>query len=277
MSGASSTAPPRPRWTYGRVRAFVRYYITGVHTGPGRLYDLAMTLIALAAVGSLVLESVPELQARYGALFYGLELGAGMFFSADYLARIWTAGHKRSYLLSFWGITDLLAIVPLVFLTFDLAFLRILRVVRVFALLKLGRYTQASDSLMASLSASRSKIFVFLVAVLVLILVIGCTMHVVEPQSFPTIPDAIWWTVVTITTVGYGDFAPVTLAGRLIAGVTMILAFGIIAVPTGLVAVEMSHPSGQRSGRSCPRCSKDHHTKDANYCDRCGERLAPSL
>ncbi|MCP4504037.1 MAG: ion transporter [Deltaproteobacteria bacterium] len=255
-----------------RLRAFVRYHIVGINTVSGRIFDVLIIAMIFLAIGALILESMPEM-AAFKSKLHVVEILVGAIFVIEYSARVWTARKPSVYIFSFWGIVDLLAIVPFVFQGFGFPFLRVLRVLRIFAILKVVEYTSASESLMLSLVASRNKIFVFLLSVTVLVLVIAFTMNLVEPQMFPTVPDAIWWTIVTITTVGYGDMVPVTFLGKTIASLTMLTAFGIIAVPTGVVAVEFQRAQVKKDGILCGRCKKNWHEGDANYCSRCGETL----
>lgn len=280
MSEGSETAPPpatrarRRPLTLSRIKAFVRWHIVGIHTLSGRVMDLVFIAAVVVAIIALSLESVPSVVARYDPVLNGVETVVGSMFVVEYLLRIWVARYKLRYIFSFWGLIDLLAILPFLFRGFGLAYLRMFRVLRIFAILKISRYTRASSVLIHSLLESRTKVAVFLLTVVVLVCVIGFTMHAVEPQTFPTIPDAIWWTIVTITTVGYGDLVPVTLLGKTIAAFTMITAFGIIAVPTGIVAVEYGQAvRDARRTVKCPRCRRDDHEERANYCSTCGEAL----
>lgn len=237
-----------------------------------------MDVVFIGFVGlgvlALILDSVPSLAEKYGRALHGVEMFVGVMFVLEYLARIWSAAKRLQYIFSFWGLVDLVAIVPFVFQGFGLAYLRMLRVLRIFAILKVAHYTRASDVLALSLLHSRSKIAVFLLTVSVFVCVLGFTMYTVEPETFPTVPHALWWTIVTITTVGYGDYVPVTVLGKIIAGCAMVMAFGIIAVPTGIVAVEYGQAMRETTrGRACARCRRDQHLEPANYCATCGTAL----
>lgn len=263
--------------TYRRARAFTRRHIVGVQTTSGKVMDLVFIGAVFVGITALALESVPTIAQEWGATLMTVEQIVGVMFTLEYLARIWVARRKLRYMFSFWGVIDLVAILPFLFQGSGLAYLRLLRVLRIFAILKVTHYTQASSVLLKSLSESRSKILVFLLTVCVLVSIIGFTMHAIEPETFPTVPEAIWWTVVTITTVGYGDMVPATPLGKIIAGIAMITAFGIIAVPTGIVAAEYGTAQRQQKGkRPCPRCDRQLHEELANYCATCGERLPPS-
>lgn len=267
--------PVRP----GRIRAWLRHYVIGISTTSGRVVDLVIIGMIILAVTALILESVPAYNAAWGNWFHAVELLAGLVFVLEYIARVWTASNAFRYMRSFWGIVDLLAILPLLLSGFDLQFLRTFRLLRVFSILKVVGYTKASATLIDSLIQARTKIGVFLFAVCVLVLIISFTMHLLEPHKFTTIPDAIWWTIVTITTVGYGDYVPASMLGKVLAAFTMLTAFGIIAVPTGIIAVEIRN-QGKREEKvlsvhhvRCRRCGQDEHLTDARYCRRCAEPL----
>jgi len=280
VTDKGTPTPPRAkverrsaRRRLSRMRAFVRYYLVGIDTLSGRVFDLLVIAMIILGVAALILESMPDVEKAYSGELRLVEQMVGIVFIVEYLARLWVARRWYKYAFSFWGIVDALAIAPFVFQGFGFAALRALRVLRVFSILKVVEYTSASEGLAASLIASRKKIFVFLLSVTVLVLVLAFAMHLVEPESFPTVPDAIWWTIVTITTVGYGDMVPQTLLGKFIAAITMMTAFGIIAVPTGVISVEYQKSMRALDARVCRRCKKDQHEEDANYCSRCGEEL----
>jgi voltage-gated potassium channel len=267
-------APRQKKLTLRRARAFTRRHIVGVQTTSGKVWDLVFIAAVFIGITALALESVPSVATEWAPVLMTIEQIVGSMFVVEYVARIWVARYKLRYIFSFWGIIDLVAILPFLFQGFGLAYLRLLRVLRIFAILKVTHYTQASTVLLKSLVESRSKILVFLLTVCVLVSIIGFTMHAIEPETFPTVPEAIWWTVVTITTVGYGDLVPATPLGKIIAGMAMVTAFGIIAVPTGIVAAEYGTAQrNMKSDRPCPRCVRQQHEESANYCATCGERL----
>lgn len=263
----------RRRRPLRRARAFTRYYLIGTSTLSGRLADVVLILIIGMGVLALILESVPSVVRDHGATLKLIEIGVGSIFVVEYALRFWVARRKRDYVLSFWGIVDLLAILPFLFSGFELAYLRLFRLLRIFSILKVGHYMSAATLLRESLAASRSKIGVFLFTVLVLVLVVAFTMHTIEPQTFPTVPEAIWWVIVTITTVGYGDYVPQTVLGRMVASVAMITSFGIIAVPTGIVAAEYNIKRSARKTTLCRSCGRNTHDAEAAYCAACGTRL----
>lgn len=263
----------RSVWRLSRLRAFLRWHVVSVHTRSGRLADIFLILVIFVGVFALVLESVPSFRRENERLLFVTEAGVGAIFVSEYLIRLWVARRRMRFVFSFWGVIDLLAILPFLFEGFGLAYLRVFRVLRVFAILKIGQYTYASRVLTQSLLASRSKIAVFLLAILVLVTVLSFLMHSIEPQSFPTVPDAMWWVIVTITTVGYGDFVPTTLPGKLVAAGAMITAFGIIAVPTGIVASEYNIAREDRLRKRCSSCAREEHEGDAIFCCQCGTEL----
>jgi voltage-gated potassium channel len=232
----------------------------------------------------VVLESDPRLQVRHQALFEPLELGFALLFSLEYLLRLLCAEQPLRYARSFFGIVDFLSsIPPLVGLGANqsryLAVIRILRLLRVFRILKLGLYLREANLLRAALIASRRKILVFLLTMVTLVVIIGSLMYVIEGEAggFTSIPVGIYWAIVTITTVGYGDVAPVTVLGRIAASAVMLLGYSIIAVPTGIITAEIRQAA--RSGpqpprpQECPVCGETHHLARARHCHRCGGGL----
>ncbi len=263
----------RPRRPLRRLRAWLRWYIVGVHTVSGRVFDVVAIGVVLAAVGMLMADSVPWVHDIYGPELEAFEVVVGVLFVLEYAIRTWVATNKLRWIFSFYGLIDLLALLPFVVSAFGLTYLRVLRVLRIFAILKVTRYTSASNILLRGIVESRTKIGVFLLAVVVIETVVAFTMHALEPQTFSSVPDAMWWVVVTVTTVGYGDVVPVTFFGKLVAAFTMVTSFGIIAVPTGIVASEVAAHADTK--RTCPRCQRHRHFDDANYCCICAEPLPP--
>jgi voltage-gated potassium channel len=253
-------------------------------TPAGRLFDVVLLWSILVSVALVMLDSVASVHARYGSWLYGAEWVLTALFSAEYLARLASAPRPWRYARSFFGVVDLLAIVPTYLSLFFagsqmLLVIRALRMMRVFRVLKLGRYVREAAVLQQALRASRPKIAVFLYTVLTLVTLIGTLMYVIEgPQrGFTSIPTSIYWAIVTLTTVGYGDISPVTPAGRLLASMAMILGYGIIAVPTGIVTVEMARArdSASVSTRTCHSCTREGHDLDAAHCKFCGAALPP--
>lgn len=250
-------------------------------TRAGRVFDIALILAILGSVAVVVLDSVPGLQARYGEAFRSAEWAFTLLFTVEYLLRLWSARSATRYARSFYGVIDLLSILPTYLITLFpagrfLTAVRILRMVRVFRVLKLANYTREAGTLSRALRASRYKITVFIITVLSVVVVVGSLMYVIEgPASgFTSIPIAIYWAVVTLTTVGYGDIAPQTALGQTLAATLMIMGYGIIAVPTGIVTLELDRATRtEMTARPCSLCGLKEHDPDARYCKRCGSAL----
>jgi voltage-gated potassium channel len=250
-------------------------------TQAGRWFDQALIGVILASVAVVVADSVPRLGQRFDAVFNVAGWGFTLVFTAEYLARLSCVRHPLRYALSFYGIIDLLAVLPtyLALLVPEVGALidvRILRLLRVFRVFKLTAYVTEYQAIGMALKASRRKILVFLSAVLMIVLVMGTLMYVVEGPSngFTSIPTSVYWAITTMTTVGFGDITPKTDLGRLIASVMMLLGWGTLAVPTGIVTAEMSHLRRvPTTTRSCHECLTEGHMPDANYCRHCGALL----
>ena len=268
---------PRDGW---RERLYVVVFEHG--TPAGRAFDIALLVAILASVFAVVLESVPMVRQRWGSELVAIEWGFTLLFTAEYLLRLVAVRRPLSYAGSFFGIVDLVAVLPtylslLVPGSQALLTLRAVRLLRVFRILKLSHFLGEEQVLVRALRASMRKIVIFIGAVLVLVLVLGAAMYLVEgPESgFTSIPLSMYWAIVTLTTVGYGDIAPQTVVGRMLASLVMILGYGIIAVPTGIVTVEMGRATRQApaDAKRCPACGLADHAEDAAYCKRCGSEL----
>src|SRR5688500_2088179 len=266
----------------GGRRARLHEIIFEADTRAGRLFDLALIWLILLSVATVILESIGRFRAQYGDLLYALEWLFTILFTVEYLLRLLSVRHPLRYATSFFGIVDLLAIIPTYLSIFVpgsqyLLVIRILRLLRVFRLLKLSEYVAEADTLRLALRASRRKISVFISAVVLLVVIIGALMYVVEGEAhgFTSIPLSIYWAIVTLTTVGYGDLSPRTPLGQMLASVVMIIGYGIIAVPTGIVTVELAQAArGKKiTTQSCPSCSAEGHDPDAVYCKYCGANL----
>lgn len=249
-------------------------------TPAGRLFDLLLLWAIIGSIVVVMLESVPDVRARYGPTLRAIEWGFTILFTVEYSLRLASVQRPAQYARSFFGIIDLVAILPTYFSLIlpgaqSLLVVRVLRLLRVFRVLKLAEYLRESRVLGQALRASRRKISVFLLVVVTVVLVVGALMYVVEGErnGFTSIPLSVYWAVVTITTVGYGDLAPATTLGRGLAVVLMLIGYGIIAVPTGIVTVELTRASSQVATRACPSCGVDTHDPDAVFCRRCGARL----
>ena len=253
-------------------------------TRAGRLFDQWLIAIILASVTVVVLDSVHGINARLGTVFDILEWGFTLVFTVEYVARLLCVRHPLRYALSFYGVIDLLALLPtylalLVPEVHALIDVRVLRLLRVFRVFKLTAYMSEYQSLGRALQASRRKIMVFLAAVLMIVLVMGTLMYVVEgpANGFTSIPIAVYWAVTTMTTVGFGDITPKTELGRLIASMMMLMGWGTLAVPTGIVSAEFAvrrvHP--EITTRTCHECLSEGHPALAKFCSAYGAKLPP--
>jgi voltage-gated potassium channel len=251
-------------------------------TPAGKLFDVILLIAIVASVLFVMLESVDSVRAKYGDFLNIAEWVITVLFSIEYVFRMIAIKKPWKYVLSFYGIIDLLSTLPK-YLSFflvgshNLAALRALRLLRVFRILKLARYMRESDRLIVALRASRAKIGVFLFFVLILCVILGTVMYLVESEEtgFTSIPRSVYWAIVTLTTVGYGDIAPGTPLGQLISSVIMILGYAIIAIPTGIVGSEMVKASSKvhTNTQACPHCLHTTHRDDAIFCHQCGEKL----
>ncbi|SEA62003.1 voltage-gated potassium channel [Desulfuromusa kysingii] len=248
-------------------------------TPTGKLFDLLLIFSIIISVIVVMLDSVADLNLKYGQLFLFLEWFFTIIFTAEYLLRLSCIGRPSKYATSFYGIVDLLSILPSyvsLLLPSGKYFLviRILRLLRVFRVLKLVQYVGESNFLQRALWASRRKISVFLLSVFLMMIIFGSLMYLVEgaENGFTSIPRSIYWAVVTMTTVGYGDISPQTSLGQAIASLVMILGYGIIAIPTGIVTAELTFKR-HISTQVCPECSAEGHDVNAKHCKFCGADL----
>ena len=275
-----TSRPGEPSRLHG-WRAKVHEVIFETDTPAGKLFDVALIVTILISVVVVSLESVPDIRLRYGPELRAAEWVITILFTIEYILRLLCVERPLSYATSFFGIVDLLAILPtyislLVPGTQALTVVRVLRLLRVFRVLKLVQYVSEARTLNSALKASWKKIFVFLFAVLMVVVIVGSLMYLIEgpEHGFDSIPRAIYWAVVTLTTVGYGDIAPGTPLGQFLAMCVMILGYGIIAVPTGIVTRELVRADqGSLSIRSCQVCSAEGHDVDASHCKYCGSAL----
>lgn len=250
-------------------------------TPAGKWFDILLIASILASVLAVMLDSVSSINQHYGFLLTGIEWFFTIAFTIEYILRLVCVGRPFLYATSFFGIVDLLAIIPtyisiIIPGTEYLLVVRVLRILRIFRVLKLVQYMGEALLLMKALRASSRKITVFLFTVLTLVIILGSLMYLIEgaPNGFTSIPRSIYWAIVTLTTVGYGDISPQTNMGQMLAAFIMILGYSIIAVPTGIVTVELSHVSTQQAMmRSCKSCSSGGHDSDAEFCKYCGSEL----
>ncbi len=263
-------------------------------TREGKLFDVILLIAIIASIALVMLESIRGFDIQYHNFLHISEWIITILFSIEYIARIVCVKKPWNYIFSFYGIVDFLSTIPKYLSIFfigtnALVALRALRLLRIFRILKLARYLGASNLLANALKASRAKIMVFLFAVLILCIIFGTIMYLVEGEAsgFNSIPVSVYWCIVTLTTVGFGDIAPVTPFGQFLAAIIMIVGYGIIAVPTGIVSAEYSaqgkpmnqgsdkpsEPVVHLSSQSCPNCSAGRHKDKAKYCYKCGHAL----
>ena len=263
-----------------RLKAYT--VIFEADTPAGRLFDQVLIVAILASVVVVIADSVQDLHLRHGGAFHVLEWGFTLLFTVEYAVRLACVRHPLRYATSFFGIVDLLSILPtyVAVLVPDAHLLidvRILRLLRIFRVLKLSAYLWEYQALGRALHASRRKILVFLSAVMMIVLIMGTLMYVVEgpEHGFTSIPVAVYWAITTMTTVGFGDITPRTDVGRLIASVMMLLGWGTLAVPTGIVTSELTARRMLRAPttRTCHACLSEGHAAEADYCMHCGAEL----
>lgn len=267
-------------WRRSAWRDRLEQIIFGVDTRAGRAFDVVLLLLILSSVMVVLLESVPGLRTEYAKSLRLAEWAFTVVFTIEYVLRLICTRQPLRYAFSFLGLIDLLAVIPaylsLVFSgTQSLAVIRGLRLLRTFRVLKLTHYVVEAGTLMRALRASRPKITVFLVTVLTIVVIVGALMYLIEGEEagFTSIPVSMYWAIVTLTTVGYGDLAPKTVPGRMLASMLMIFGYGIIAVPTGIVSVELARAGVGAAGRVCPDCGSGVHDSDARHCKLCGGHL----
>lgn len=267
------------------LREKLHEIIFEAETPTGRTFDIALLWTIVASVVCVVLESVASLRELWGYVFFQLEVVFTLLFTVEFFLRLYCVKKPSQYVFSFYGLVDLLSILPF-YLSFiftggqSLMIIRGLRLLRIFRLLKLGRYVGEAAVITDALRSSRYKITVFLMAVFTVVLIVGTAMYLIEGEEngFTSIPRSVYWAIVTITTVGYGDIAPKTVLGQMLASVMMVLGYGIIAVPTGIVTAELNQ-QGQNRRRPpvnticCPHCTNEGHAQDAKFCRHCGGQL----
>lgn len=278
MNREPAVTPPEPAW---RLR--LHEVIFEADTPAGRGFDVALLVAISLSVFIVLLESVGSIRDSYGPLLYGIEWALTGLFTVEYVLRLLAVRRPLSYATSFFGVVDLLAILP-TWLSLllpgaqALLVVRAFRLLRVFRILKLGEFLIETRTLTSALHASRRKVTVFLGFVLVTVLLIGSLIYLIEGEEngFTSIPTSIYWAIVTLTTVGYGDLAPKTPLGQLLASAVMILGYAIIAVPTGIVTSELVRAGrdlGPPTSQCCPSCASYGHQHDARFCRHCGTAL----
>lgn len=258
--------------------------IFGVDTPAGRNFDIVLLIVILASVFVVLLESIPSLSGFYHNFFYALEWVFTILFTIEYILRIYCAKEPRKYIFSFYGVIDLLAILPtylslVIANTQYLLIIRAFRLLRVFRVLKLAQFIKESAVILRALQASSRRIMVFLFFILLMVTIFGSIMYLIEGggnNQFDSIPRSIYWAIVTLTTVGYGDISPITTFGQIMASIVMILGYAVIAVPTGIVSSEMIKIAQEKhysKSLKCDNCKKTEYETDAVFCKFCGTKL----
>ena len=263
----------------GKVKDQLKKIIFGTETFGGRLFDILLIFAIITSVLIVMLDSVTEYHNSYGDIFFQAEWIFTILFTIEYFLRIYCIRLPSSYMLSFFGVIDLLAILP-TYISFFVpgagvfSVIRILRVLRVFRVLKLVQFMGEAELLRQAMIASKRKIFVYLFFLLNLVIVLGSIMYLIEGEKsgFDSIPRSIYWAIVTLTTVGYGDISPVTNLGQFIAAIIMIMGYSIIAVPTGIVTSSMNFTK-DRYRKTCLVCNDDRQSGLAKYCNQCGAKM----
>ncbi|MED5505554.1 MAG: ion transporter [Pseudomonadota bacterium] len=256
--------------------------IFGTHTRAGRAFDIALIIAIITSLLVLILESLPSVMTEWSRELRYIEYTFTAIFTVEYLLRLYCSPKPKSYATSFYGVVDLLAILPTYLAIFFpgasfMGVVRLLRVMRIFRILKLVRYLQDSNILLRSLLMARRKILIFFSTVGILVTIFGALIFVIEGphNGFTSIPKSIYWAIVTITTVGYGDMVPQTHLGKAIASLTMLLGYSILAVPTGIITAELSNEmNAHKQLVKCPNCNRSGHDSDAMHCKHCGSELA---
>ena len=262
------------------IRHRIRDIIFEAETPLGRAFDITLLLLIMMSVGAVMLESVSDVAQKYARILLWAEWFFTISFTVELLIRLWVIDRPWQYLRSFYGLVDLMSCLPSYLALVipgaqSLLVIRILRLLRMFRIMKMVNHIEGGDVIMRALYKSRAKISVFFTTVVVFAVVAGTVMYLVEGQVNPgyaNIPQSIYWAIVTISTVGYGDISPVTAIGKVVATLTMLSTYAIIAVPTGIVTAELAK-GGDKSSDACPGCGVHGHLEDAKYCRKCGIKL----
>ena len=258
----------------------IKIIIFGTDTRAGKMFDMVLIISIVLSVITVLLDSVAEFNQQYGHIFSIAEWTFTIMFTVEYLLRIFSIRRAFSYIFSFFGIIDLLAILPTYLSLFMpgtevFAIIRVLRVLRIFRVLKLVQFTGEADMLMTAMIASRRKVFIWLFLVMNIVIILGSVMHLVEGGNtgFNSIPRSIYWAVVTLTTVGYGDVVPQTSLGQGLASFIMVLGYSIIAVPTGIVTAEITFAAKSTKLQRCVVCGEEGLNENAKFCRNCASKL----
>lgn len=252
-------------------------------TPTGQLFDIVLLIAILLSVLVIMLESVDTYNKHHGEFLRKAEWFFTILFTLEFAARIVCAPKPWRYVFSLWGVVDLLAILPTYLIFFfigstsvqRITTVRVLRLLRVFRIFKLGHMLSEAKALRTAIWSARAKVAVFLAFVVICVVIVGTAMHVIEgsESGFTSIPQSMYWAVVTMTTVGYGDIAPVTVLGKTLAAVMMVLGYSFIIVPTGIVSAELAQGHKMLTTQVCPQCMSEGHDKDAKHCKYCGGKL----
>jgi len=264
-----------------RLRNRLHEVIFEADTPAGKWFDVVLLVSIAMSVTVVLIDTIQSIKAQYGDVLFAMEWAFTVLFTVEYVLRLVSIKQPWRYARSYYGLVDLLAILPSYLSLFIpgghyLIVIRILRVLRVFRILKVVQYVRETNLLLRALRSSRRKIAVFLFAVFTLVVIFGSLMYLIEGEAngFTSIPRSIYWAIVTMTTVGYGDISPQTPLGQAVASIIMIIGYGIIAVPTGIVTAELTQAAAQKALTvACPGCSRERHDADANHCKYCGEAL----
>jgi len=265
-----------------RLRIRVHEIVFEAETAEGKLFDEVLIAVILLSTLVVMLDSVHYFNVRYATELHYIEWALTFIFSIEYLLRLFCIGHRLKYVFSFYGIVDLLSLLPTYIAFFVpgtqfLVTIRVLRIFRVFRVLKIMQYIGEAEALNKALLASKRKIFLFLYFVLINVVILGSAMYVIEGEEngFTSIPRGIYWAIVTMSTVGYGDISPQTVLGQILASFVMLIGYAILAVPTGIISAELGKGDKKikTSTRSCMGCGRDGHDDDAIYCKFCGDEV----
>ena len=264
-----------------RLRENIKIIIFGTNTKAGKLFDEILIVTIALSIITVLLDSVESYHEQYGNIFYLLEWIFTILFTIEYFLRIYCVRLPSSYVFSFFGIIDLLSIIPTyISVLFPgaqaLSVIRVLRVLRIFRVLKLFQYIGEAKNLKTALISSKRKIYIFLFVVMNIVIILGSIMYLVEGEKagYTSIPKSIYWAIVTLTTVGYGDIAPQTPIGQTISAIIMLIGYSIIAVPTGIITTELTFSKSEPSNNeTCSVCDKDDLKKDSLYCRHCGAKI----
>lgn len=276
----------QPEFKYfPQLRNKLFHIVFGTETRTGKIFDIVLLWAIVISVLAVMLESVKEIKEQYATVLFIMEWSFTILFTIEYILRLMIVVRPKDYAFSFLGIIDFLALIPTYMTLFVvggsyLVVIRSIRLLRVFRILKLGRYLREASVLTDALKSSRHKILIFMGAVSTLVMIMGTLMYLIEGEGggFTSIPRSIYWAIVTVTTVGYGDIAPQTVLGQAVASLLMLMGYAIIAVPTGIVTSEIAQAEKNKkteesSGRACVACGVKGHDSDAIFCKNCSAKL----